>query len=65
MKQKTDKKSDRIRMHRFLPVVAFCLTILSLSAQGGLSVLQHPVKQEKIQASSKNTPKKRTQNSVL
>lgn len=34
-------------MHRFLPVVAFCLTILSLSAQGGLSVLQHPVKQEK------------------
>lgn len=52
-------------MHRFLPVVAFCLTILSLSAQGGLSVLQHPVKQEQTQASSKNTPKKRTQNSVL
>ena len=45
-------------MHRFLPVVAFCLTILSLSAQGGLSVLQHPVKQEQTQTSSKNTPKK-------
>ena len=45
-------------MHRLLPVVAFCLTILSLSAQGGLSVPQHPVKQENTQASAKPSQKK-------